>query len=104
MAMRAIPKELLPHSAGYRAYLGNGRNGGQWDDEITLKNICIDCKSSYRIKNDVQSVVNGARLMQGLYITAKAAGGYGLRELRRLISTNGLELLQRLLERVCKGV
>ena len=63
MTMRAIPRELLPHSAGYRAYLGNGRNGGQWADEITLKHICVDFKSSYRIKNDVQSVVNGARII-----------------------------------------
>ena len=63
MTVRAIPKELLPHFATYRAYLGNGRNGGQWGDEITLKHICVDFKSSYGIKSDVQSAKNSARII-----------------------------------------
>ena len=59
MKIRTIPRELLPHSAIYRPYLGSERNGGQWGDEIIITNIFIDLKSSYRIKGEVQTLSEG---------------------------------------------
>lgn len=56
MLVKPIPRRLLRHEVLYKPYIGDGRHGAVWGEEISLRNICVDYDTDYRIRGKSQTI------------------------------------------------
>ncbi|QKS71663.1 minor capsid protein [Paenalkalicoccus suaedae] len=59
---RPIPKRLLPHTIGYKKYLGKGREGIEYAEEQEIKHVRMEPSSSLTRDNNGQEVLKRSTL------------------------------------------
>lgn len=64
--IKPIPKRLMPHSAIYKAYLGNTGEGDSWGEEISLNFIKIEEKMQLKVTSNGREVIGNARMFYDL--------------------------------------